>query len=142
VEKVRAQHPGLPIVALYSATIPEIAAKASACGASRCIRLEEISAESLRGAVESAMTEAESKSEFMLQRAEEVNLPLGSSDGVPRTLSKTQVITHALNNLLCVISANADLLSDTLGPTGREARPLFEIKKAARSAAALMRHLK
>lgn len=141
VEKVRAQYPALPIVALYSRAIPEIDTKASACGASRCISFEEFDVESLRGAVESAMAEADSKSDFVLRRSEELNLSLGSSDGVPLTFSKTQVITHALNNLLCVISANADLLSDTLGPSGREARPLFEIKKAARSAAALMRHL-
>jgi DNA-binding NarL/FixJ family response regulator len=142
VEKVRAQYPALPIVALYSRAIPEIDAKASACGASRCISFEEFGAESLGNAVESAMAEADCKSDFALRRAEELNLPLNSSDGVPLTFSKTQVITHALNNLLCVISANADLLSDTLDASGREARPLFEIKKAARSAAALMRHLK
>jgi CheY-like chemotaxis protein len=142
MEKVRTQYPALPIVALYSRAIPEIDAKASACGASQCLSLEEFDAESLRDAVESAMTEAESKSDFVLQRAKELNLPLSSSNGVPLKFSKTQVITHALNNLLCVISANADLLSDTLGPIGRDARPLFEIKKAARSAAALMRHLK
>lgn len=142
LEKVRAQYPALPIVALYSRDIPEINAKARACGASGCISFEEFGAESLRSTVESAMTEADSESDFVLRRAKELNLPLGNSDGVPLTFSKTQVITHALNNLLCVISANADLLSDTLGPSGREARPLFEIKKAARSAAALMRHLK
>jgi DNA-binding NtrC family response regulator len=142
VEKVKAQYPALPVVALYSRAIPEIDAKASACGASRCISFEEFDAESLRGAVECAMSETDAKSDLVLRRAEELNLPLGGSDGVPLTFSKTQVITHALNNLLCVISANADLLSDTLGPSGREARPLFEIKKAARSAAALMRHLK
>jgi len=79
---------------------------------------------------------------YVLKRAEEFNLPLSSSDGVTLTFSKTHVITHALNNLLCVISANADLLSDRLDISGQEARPLFEIKKAARSASALMRHLK
>jgi DNA-binding NarL/FixJ family response regulator len=142
VEKVKAQYPTLPIVALYSRAIPEIDAKASACGASRCISFEEFDAESLCGAVESAMAETDTKSDFVLRRTEELNLSLGSAEVVPLTFSKTQVITHALNNLLCVISANADLLSDTLGPNGREARPLFEIKKAARSAAALMRHLK
>lgn len=142
VEKVRAQHPASPIVALYSRAIPEIDAKANACGASRCISFEEFSAASLRRAVEAVRAEADSKSDFVLRRGEELSLSLGSSDGVLLKFSKTQVITHALSNLLCVISANADLLSDTLGPSGREARPLVEIKKAARSAAALMRHLK
>jgi DNA-binding NtrC family response regulator len=142
VEKVSAQHPASPIVALYSQAIPEIDAKANACGASQCISFEEFSAASLRRVVETVTAAEDSKSDFLLQRGEEANLSLGSSDGVLLKFSKTQVITHALSNLLCVISANADLLSDTLGSSGREARPLFEIKKAARSAAALMRHLK
>jgi DNA-binding NarL/FixJ family response regulator len=140
VEKVRSQHPGLAIVALHSSAIPELVAKATACGASRCISLEEFNAGALREAVESVQSEC--KSVYVLKRAEEFNLPLSSSDGVTLTFSKTQVITHALNNLLCVISANADLLSDRLDISGQEARPLFEIKKAARSASALMRHLK
>lgn len=142
VEKVKALYPASPIVALYSRAIPEIDAKANACGACQCISFEEFSAESLRSAVETVMAKADSESDSLLRRGEELNLSLGSSDGVLLKFSKTQVITHALGNLLCVISANADLLSDTLGPSGREARPLFEIKKAARSAAALMRHLK
>jgi hypothetical protein len=76
-----------------------------------------------------------------------MNLPLQNPEGVAMTFSKNQVITHALNNLLCVISANADILADKLsdstGPgIGPDFRPLSEIKKAAQSAAALMRHLK
>jgi DNA-binding NtrC family response regulator len=140
LEKVRAQYPALPIVALHSGTIPELDAKASACGASRCISFENLDARSLRDAVESVLADA--RAEFLVRRDSESDLTLSTSDGVTLTFSKTQVITHALNNLLCVISANADILADKLDVNGREARPLFEIKKAARSAAALMRHLK
>ena len=140
VEKVRAQHPALPIVALHSRAIPELDSKASACGASRCISFDELNAESLRASVESVLAYA--RSEFLVRRDSQLDLTLGSADGVTLTFSKTQVITHALNNLLCVISANADILADKLEVNGRDARPLFEIKKAARSAAALMRHLK
>jgi CheY-like chemotaxis protein len=140
VEKVRAQHPSLPIVALHSSAIAELGAKASACGASCCISFDEFGAKALRDAVESALAQAES--DFPVCRDVQLDLTVDGSNGVTLTFSKTQVITHALNNLLCVISANADLLADKLDVNGREARPLFEIKKAARSAAALMRHLK
>ena len=56
--------------------------------------------------------------------------------------SKNQVISHALSNLLCVITANADVLADRVGSSGPEGRSLAEIKKAAKSAADLMRLLK
>jgi len=142
VEKVRSEYPAFPVIALHSRSIPDLDKKAITSGASRCIALDELSADSLHSAV--ASTFADSKSRYLLQKGSQMQLPLNNPDGVPitLTLSKNQVITHALNNLLCVISANADLLTDRLTASGPEVRPLFEIKKAAQSAAALMRHLK
>jgi hypothetical protein len=144
VEKVRSEYPAFPIVALFASGVPDLDKKAIISGASRCIRIDQLTADSLHSAV--ASTLADTKSQFILQRGTQSHLPLQDPDGVTITFSKNQVITHALNNLLCVIAANAEILSDKLrasatGP-GADLRPLSEIKKAAQSAAALMRHLK
>jgi CheY-like chemotaxis protein len=140
VEKIRSEYPTFPILALYSPSIPELDTKATTSGASRCISLDQLTADVLHTAVASALSDC--NSEFLLQKGTQMHLPLTESEGATLTFSKNQVITHALNNLLCVISANADLLSDKLSASGPDVRPLSEIKKAARSAAALMRHLK
>jgi DNA-binding NarL/FixJ family response regulator len=140
VEKVRSEYPTFPIVALYSPRVRDIDKKARISGASRCISLEELSADNLHAAVASAFSD--SKSQFILQRGSKMQSPSQDFEGVTISLSKNQVITHALSNLLCVISANADLLGDKLSGNGPDLRPLSEIKKAAQSAAALMRHLK
>lgn len=145
VEKVRSEYPAFPIVAVFSRDLPDLEKKATTSGASRCIALDRLSTESLHAAIASVL--ADTKSQFILEKGQQMNLPLQNPEGVAMSFSKNQVITHALNNLLCVISANADLLADKLsnstGPgIGPDFRPLSEIKKAAQSAAALMRHLK
>ena len=66
---------------------------------------------------------------------------LGASDHGRFPASRMEVISHALNNLLCVISANADILADRLPDSDPAAHSVAEIKKAAKSAADLMRHL-
>jgi DNA-binding NarL/FixJ family response regulator len=139
VEKVRSEYPSFPIVALHTPSIPDLDAKATTCGASCCIALDQLTIDSLHRSVASIL--ADSNSQFVFQKSSHT-LPPNSANPPALVFSKNQVITHALNNLLCVISANADLLSDTLNPSGPDARPLTEIKKAAKSAAALMRHLK
>jgi hypothetical protein len=144
VDKVRSEYPSFPIVAIHSGS--ELDKKAQICGASQCIGLHELTADTLHAAVASSLAAAKSK--FLLQKSAEKMMEPSAS--VAMTFSKNQVITHALNNLLCVIAANAELLSDKLaaaadGPSLRleaDVRPLTEIKKAAKSAAALMRHLK
>lgn len=140
VEKVRSEYPAFPIIALYSPSVREIDKKALTSGASRCISLSELSAESLHAAIASVLSD--NKSQFILERGAPLQLPSQDFEGITISLSKNQVITHALSNLLCVISANADLLADKLSGSGPDPRPLSEIKKAAQSAAALMRHLK
>jgi DNA-binding NarL/FixJ family response regulator len=140
VEKVRSEYHAFPIIAVHSRSIPELDAKAITAGASSCISLDKLTADSLYAAV--ASTVADTKSQSNLQKGTQMQLPLDNSDGMTITFSKNQVITHALNNLLCVISANADILSDKLSASGPDVHSLSEIKKAARSAAALMRHLK
>jgi DNA-binding NarL/FixJ family response regulator len=145
VEKVRSEYPAFPIIAIHSGAVPDLERKALISGASRCVALNSLTSDSLHSAV--ASTLANTKSQFILQKGAQMELPLSPSQDVCMTFSKNQVITHALNNLLCVIAANADILSDKLNSASGpglppDPRPLSEIKKAAKSAAALMRHLK
>ena len=141
VEKVRSEYPTFPIIALFSRAIPELDTKATTCGASHCIPFDELTPTALHQALSAALDSGKSSS--FLDRELQANRPVnGARAATALTFTKNQVIAHALNNLLCIISANADLLSDA--PNGRagDSRPLSEIKKATRSAAALMRHLK
>jgi len=140
VEKVRSEYPALPIIALYSPSVPELEAKAATSGASRSLLLEDVSAFFLRDAVLSCVSEHKSQSH--LRKASSTQLALEIPDTAPFPSTKNQIISHALNNLLCVISANADLLAEYVASTGPGTHSLTEIKKAARSAADLMRHIK
>jgi DNA-binding NarL/FixJ family response regulator len=140
VEKVRSEYPAFPVIALFSRAVPELDTKATICGASRCIAVDELTPDALHAAVSEAREEV--KSQFFLEQELQTHFPRNDADATRLTFSKNQVITHALQNLLCVISANVDLLSDTLNGSSHGNRALSEIKKATRSAAALMRHLK
>jgi DNA-binding NarL/FixJ family response regulator len=140
VEKVRSEYPVLPILALYSSSIPDLDFKALTCGASRCLPLDSLSADMLHAAIASCL--AANKSQSRLRKAAQMQDSANISDASVFPSSKTQFIAHALNNLLCVISANADILADHLNSSGPGTRNLSEIKKAAQTAAALMRQLK
>ncbi len=140
VEKVRSEYPAFPILALYSPSIPELDAKALTCGASRCLPLLYLTAATLHNAVTAILVEHKAHSHLRKAAQMQLTFPIPDAPNFPS--SKNQVITHALNNLLCVISANADVLADHLTATGPDAHTLLEIKKAAQSAAALMRQLK
>lgn len=140
VEKIRSEYPALAIVALYSPSVPDLDAKAITCGASRCLSFDHLTAYALHRAVESCFSDTQIPSH--VKKGSQMPLTLDSSSSSVFPSSKNQVITHALNNLLCVISANADILSDQLEDSAPGSRSLSEIKKAAQSAAALVRHLK
>jgi len=140
VEKVRSEYPAFPILALYSPSVPDLDSKALICGASRCLTLDRLTADELHSAVVSCL--AENKSQSQLLKASQMQLNLELPDASTFPASKNQIITHALNNLLCVINANADILADHLSNSGPGAHSLTEIKKASQSAAALIRHLK
>jgi DNA-binding NarL/FixJ family response regulator len=139
VEKVRAEYPAFPVIALFSRSIPELNSKAMICGASGCVAFDELTPSTLHAAVSDALEQA--KAQFFLGEEWQGHFPRSNGEVAALTFTKNQVITHALNNLLCIISANVDLLSDCLNGSS-DNRPLLEIKKATRSAAALMRHLK
>jgi DNA-binding NtrC family response regulator len=140
VEKIRSEYPIFPIVALFSSSVPDLESKAATCGASRCIAFDRLTASRLHTAVSEVLEQT--KTQFLLDQNLQSHFPRSDGEAPTLTFTKNQVIRHALNNLLCVISANADLLSDALSGAGSANRPLSEIKKATRSAAALVRHLK
>jgi hypothetical protein len=65
-----------------------------------------------------------------------------SSEASPQRMAKIELVSHALNNLLCVISAYADLLADQVAGPEPAVRSIAEIKKAAKSASDLISHLR
>jgi DNA-binding NarL/FixJ family response regulator len=140
VDKIRSEYPVLPILALYSSEPVELSLKAKNTGASRALLLEHLSADGLHLAILSCLSEK--KSPTITGKSEPKRVTVTDvPDSAPATSSKTQVISHALNNLLCVISANAEIASEHLAASGPATRSLFEIKKAAKAASDLARLL-
>lgn len=139
IDKVRSEYPVFPILALYSTSMLDLAAKARNVGASRCLPLEQFSADALHAAVVFSLSEQKSQSH--LRKPSPVQLAFNLPDTSSLPSSKAQ-ISHALNNLLCVITANADILAEHLNGSASGNHSLAEIKKAAKSAADLMRQLK
>jgi Mg2+ and Co2+ transporter CorA len=71
-----------------------------------------------------------------------MSFPFEQNSSDHLTANKLDAISHAVNNLLCVISANADILSDQLDATHNATRSLTQIKKATKNASDLIRLLK
>jgi DNA-binding NarL/FixJ family response regulator len=138
VDKIRSECAALPILALCASSVNDIENKAKNVGASQCLSLETLSGDSLVSAVVAIL--AGHKSDAYLREDTSVQLTFNLSDQPSH--SRTQAISHALNNLLCVITANADILADHISGNSHGERSLTEIKKAAKSAADLMRQLK
>jgi DNA-binding NarL/FixJ family response regulator len=140
IQKFRSEYPAIPILALFYPSVKELEAKALRAGASRCLSLEDLTAESIHGVILSLHTEK--KSQTYLRKDSPMDLELYYRKGSTLPASRTEVVSHAVNNLLCVISANADVLADRLAGSDPAVRSVAEIKKAAKSAADLIRQLK
>lgn len=137
VEKIRAGHPAFPIIALHASSVTGVDVKAMTLGASCCLSVDDLTMEGLRGAVEACLSENKCK----LDTRSGLQMQLGfETNDFPAT--RNQAISHAMNNLLCVISAHADILAEHLDPAESISRNIAEIKKAAKSAADFMRYLK
>ena len=136
VDKVRSEYPSLPILALYSSSVNDLANKAKNVGASHTLALESLNPDTLLSAIFSTLAE--------LHPHVRKDSPVLSSFDLPEATSgsRNQAISHALNNLLCVITANADLLAEHVSSASPGEHSLTEIKKAAKSASDLMRQLK
>lgn len=138
VDKVRSEYPSLPILALCSSSVNDLENKATNAGASSTLALESLNSDSLLSAIFSTLADLHSHSYVRKDSAVQPSFDLPNSS--PN--NRTQAISHALNNLLCVITANADLLAEHVPHSSPGERSLTEIKKAAKSASDLMRQLK
>jgi hypothetical protein len=141
----RKLHDGLgsvPLIALLPIADPQFQFAASQAGAACSIVLADVSAASLQHAVVTAINSATLRLSY--RKGTHMTLPLEQTaagmDRLPS--SKLDAISHAINNLLCVINANADILTDQLDSAHNGVRSVSQIKKATKSAADLMRLLK
>ena len=96
-----------------------------------------ITAETIHNAICSLTPDAQTQSH--LRRYADVTPYFRKDSAHPP--SRAEVVSHAVNNLLCVINANADVLADHFADSNLAARSVHEIKKAAKSAADLIRSL-
>ena len=130
----------LPIVALLPISDPQFHQAAAQAGAASSLLLSELNVASLQHALVTAInTETLRNSP---RKVSPMSFPFehNSSDHLPA--NKLDAISHAVNNLLCVISANADILTDQLDATHNATRSLTQIKKATKNASDLIRLLK
>lgn len=140
VEKIHSEYPSLPILALHTSADIALSRKAKNSGATHSLYLEDVTADTIHLALLSGLSEK--KSQSRLRKASSVQLTFNIPDSVSDATSKNQVLSHALNNLLCVITANADMLAEQVGASGPGGHSLSEIKRAAKSASDLMRLIK
>ncbi len=133
----RKLHDGLdsvPVVALLPISDPQFQEAAAS------LVLADVNVASLQHALVTAInTETLRNSP---RKASSMSIPFEQAAVDGRPVSKVDAISHAVNNLLCVINANADILSDQLDPSHNATRSVTQIKKATKSAADLMRLLK
>ncbi len=140
VQKIRADYPAIPIFALLYPSVKDLDKKAQQAGASHCLPLNQLTADVLHTAL--LATHSENKTRAHLRESSLLDLAPGDHRHEERfPANRLGAISHTLNNLLCVISANADVLADRLDGSDPAAHSVAEIKKAAKSAADLMRNL-
>jgi len=132
VQKIRAEYPAIPVFALLYPSVKDLDKKAHQAGASHCLSLNQLTADVLH----TALLAAHSANKTQAHLA-----PDDPQHAERFPAHRMNAISHALNNLLCVISANADVLADRLDGSDPAAHSVAEIKKAAKAAADLMRRI-
>lgn len=130
----------IPVVALLPIADPQFQNAANAAGATTSLVFNDVNSTSLQNAVNSAISSSAPRK----SSRKVVPMPFSpDSQNLDRfPAAKVDAISHAINNLLCVINANADILTDQLEATHNAVRSVSQIKKATKSAADLMRLLK
>ncbi len=139
----RKLHDGLdsvPVVALLPISDPQFQEAAASAGAAASLVLADVNVASLQHAVVTAINTETLRNSS--RKVSSMSFPFEQAAVDGRPVSKLDAISHAVNNLLCVINANADILSDQLDPSHNATRSVTQIKKATKSAADLMRLLK
>jgi len=132
VQKIRAEYPAIPVFALLYPSVKDLDKKAQQAGASHCLSLNQLTADVLHTALLAAHSENKTQAHLA---------PDDPRHAERLSAHRMNTISHALNNLLCVISANADVLADRLDGSDPAAHSVAEIKKAAKAAADLMRRI-
>jgi CheY-like chemotaxis protein len=140
IQRFRSEYPALPILALFYSSVKELDTQALRSGASRCLSLDNLSAEAIHAAILSVITER--KSPTQLPKESNMDLGLYSRRDSALPLTRAEIVSHAVNNLLCIINANADVLADRFADSDPAIRSVDEIKKAAKSVADLMHNLR
>jgi CheY-like chemotaxis protein len=139
----RKLHDGLgsvPIVALLPIADTQFREAAAAAGAASSLVLADLNVASLQHALVTAINTETLRNSS--RKANSMLYPFEQATVDGRPVSKVDAITHAVNNLLCVINANADILTDQLDPSHNAVRSLTQIKKATKNASDLIRLLK
>jgi DNA-binding NarL/FixJ family response regulator len=140
VQKIRDEFPAIPVFALFYPSVKDLDKKAQHAGATHCLSLNQLTADVLHTAL--LAVHSENKTQAHLRKGSPLDLaPEDPRRDEPLPAHRLNAISHALNNLLCVISANADVLADRLDGSHPAVHCVDEIKKAAKSAADLMRHI-
>jgi len=139
----RKLHDGLgsvPVVALLPIADPQFLEAAAIAGAASSLVLADLNVASLQRALVTAIDTETLRNSSRKVSSMSFSFEHPSSDHLPA--SKLEAISHAVNNLLCVINANADILTDQLDPAHNAIRSLIQIKKATKNASDLIRLLK
>jgi DNA-binding NarL/FixJ family response regulator len=131
---------GVPVVALLPIADPQFRDVAAQAGAAAMLLLSDLNVASLQHALVAAINTETLRNSS--RKASSMFYPFEQPDVERLPVSKVDAISHAVNNLLCVINANADILFDQLDATHNATRSVTQIKKATKSAADLMRLLK
>jgi DNA-binding NarL/FixJ family response regulator len=130
----------VPVVALLPISDPQFREAAAQAGAATILVLSDLNVASLQHALVTAINTETLRNSS--RKASSMSFPYEQPAVERLPVSKVDAISHAVNNLLCVINANADILFDQLDATHNATRSVTQIKKATKSAADLMRLLK
>ena len=130
----------VPVVALLPIVDPQFQEAAIAAGSASSLVLADVNVASLQHALVTALNTETLRNSSRKVSPMSYLFEQPAIDGRP--VSKVDAISHAVNNLLCVINANADILFDQLDSAHNATRSVTQIKKATKSAADLMRLLK
>ena len=130
----------VPVVALLPFSGSKLEGEALSSGAATVLAVDRVNAEAVHGAAIAAIQSGKSANSF--RKATQMSLMRDSTRKELFSGSNIDSVSHALNNLLCVINANADILADQVNGAPPAVRSVDQIKKAAKTAAELVRDLK
>lgn len=130
----------IPMLAIVPKLGGEAERRATLIGATACLGVDQISTERLQQAVRAAIErKAILGGAGKIERTDSVRAENG---GPMYPVTKIEAVSHALNNLLCIISANADILAEQPQASQNAERSILQIKEATKNAATLMRSLR